>query len=98
MSTERRQASASGHHRHQYPADDPPECPTGEPAIQCSRTITVSAEAADSTGSITEVAFYEGSTPFGSATSVPYQVTWNNVPAGGYVYGNPGGVKQVIEI
>jgi hypothetical protein len=44
------------------------------------------------------VAFYEGSTPFGSATSVPYQVTWNNVPAGGYVYGNPGGVKQVIEI
>jgi RHS repeat-associated protein len=59
--------------------------PLANQQFSAPATITVSAEAADSTGSITEVAFYEGSTPLGSATSVPYQVTWNNVPAGGYV-------------
>jgi RHS repeat-associated protein len=59
--------------------------PAAYQSFTAPATITVSAEAADSTGSITEVAFYQGSTPIGSATSAPYRITWSNVPAGSYV-------------
>ncbi|MER2544420.1 MAG: RHS repeat-associated core domain-containing protein [Candidatus Accumulibacter phosphatis] len=59
--------------------------PAAHQSFTALATITVSAEAADSTGSITEVAFYQGSTPIGSATSAPYRITWSNVPAGSYV-------------
>ena len=47
-------------------------------------TLTVSASASDSDGSITSVAFYANGAPIGTATSAPYSVAWSNVSAGSY--------------
>jgi hypothetical protein len=48
-------------------------------------TITLSATASDSDGTIAKVDFLRGgSTPIGTATSAPYTYTWANVPAGTY--------------
>lgn len=46
--------------------------------------ITVSADAADTDGVITEVKFYAGQTLVGTDTSSPYSVTWIAAPAGDY--------------
>nr|PZN56885.1 MAG: hypothetical protein DIU61_03220 [Bacteroidota bacterium] len=45
-------------------------------------TITLSASASDSDGSITRVEFYNGSTLLGQDTSSPYSFAWTNAPAG----------------
>ena len=42
-------------------------------------TIVVSAEAADSAGTVTQVEFFEGTNSLGIDTSSPYSITWNNV-------------------
>ena len=42
------------------------------------------ATAADVDGSVTQVAFYAGSTLLGVDTTSPYTFSWNNVPAGDY--------------
>lgn len=47
-------------------------------------TIELQAEATSSSGSITKVEFYNGSTLLGTANSSPYSYSWNNVPAGNY--------------
>jgi hypothetical protein len=47
-------------------------------------TITVSANATDSDGSISKVEFYAGTTLIGSTTSSPYQISWGSVAAGNY--------------
>lgn len=47
-------------------------------------SITLSATAADTTGTITQVAFYTGSTLLGVDTSAPYNYTWQNVAPGSY--------------
>ena len=47
-------------------------------------SITVTANAADSDGSIARVDFYAGTTSIGSDTSAPYAIPWSNVPAGTY--------------
>jgi RHS repeat-associated protein len=47
-------------------------------------TITLTASAADSDGTVAKVDFYQGATLIGTATAAPYAVTWNNVPAGSY--------------
>ena len=44
--------------------------------------ITVSANAADSDGSIARVEFYDGATLIGSDTSAPYSVAWSGAAAG----------------
>ena len=46
--------------------------------------FTISANAADSDGSISGVDFYVGSTLIGSDTSSPFSITWSNVDAGTY--------------
>jgi endoglucanase Acf2 len=45
-------------------------------------TITIEATAADTDGTITQVAFYEGTTLLGVDTSSPYSYTWTSAPAG----------------
>src|SRR5690606_15571914 len=45
-------------------------------------TITISASASDSDGSITKVEFYNGNSRLGQDTSSPYSYAWTNVPAG----------------
>jgi RHS repeat-associated protein len=48
-------------------------------------TMIVSADATDSGGQITAVAFYQGDTPIGTVSSAPYRITWSPIPAGSYV-------------
>ena len=47
-------------------------------------TITVTANATDSDGSVAQVDFYADATLIGAATSAPFSVTWNSVAAGSY--------------
>ncbi|MCA0228832.1 MAG: cellulase family glycosylhydrolase [Bacteroidetes bacterium] len=47
-------------------------------------TITISANAADSDGSVAKVEFYNGSTKLGEDTSAPYSFDWSNVASGAY--------------
>jgi hypothetical protein len=47
-------------------------------------TITITADAADSDGSIAKVDFYQGATLLGADTTAPYEYTWSNVAAGSY--------------
>lgn len=47
-------------------------------------SLTLTANASDSDGTIASVAFYNGSTLLGSVTQAPYTWTWNDVPAGTY--------------
>ena len=46
--------------------------------------VTVSANASDSDGTISQVEFFRGSTSLGVDTSSPYSVTWSNAAAGSY--------------
>ncbi len=47
-------------------------------------TITVTANASDSDGTIAQVDFYAGTTLIGVTTAAPHSITWNNVAAGSY--------------
>jgi len=47
-------------------------------------SVTINATAADADGSVTQVAFYNGSTLLGTDTSSPYSFSWTNVVAGTY--------------
>jgi regulation of enolase protein 1 (concanavalin A-like superfamily) len=70
------------------PSNTPPTASLTSPANGATYTapasITVTANASDSDGSIARVDFYAGSSLIGSKTSAPYTVTWNNVAAGTY--------------
>lgn len=46
--------------------------------------VTITANAADSDGSVTQVEFFQGSTLVGVDTTAPYSIQWNNVPVGNY--------------
>ncbi|MGB9178630.1 MAG: Ig-like domain-containing protein [Pyrinomonadaceae bacterium] len=47
-------------------------------------SITVTANANDSDGSISKVDFYQGTTLIGTSTVSPFSMTWNGVAAGNY--------------
>jgi hypothetical protein len=47
-------------------------------------TITINANASDTDGTISSVAFYQGSTLLGTDTTSPYSYTWSSVAAGSY--------------
>jgi hypothetical protein len=48
-------------------------------------SFTITATAADSDGTITSVAFYDGATLLGSDATSPYSFAWNGVPLGSHV-------------
>ncbi|MDP3514719.1 MAG: Ig-like domain-containing protein [Sulfuritalea sp.] len=58
--------------------------PAPNQIVVAPATLTVTANATDSDGTIAKVAFYQGSTLIGTATTAPYSITWSNVPAGSY--------------
>jgi hypothetical protein len=59
--------------------------PTNNATFTASATITISATAADaSPGTVSSVAFYNGTTLLGTDTSSPYSFSWTNVAAGTY--------------
>ncbi|TAK97110.1 MAG: hypothetical protein EPO07_13880, partial [Verrucomicrobia bacterium] len=68
--------------------DKPPTVSLTTPAngatYAAPATITLTATAADSDGTVTNVDFYQGTTRLGNKTSVPYTLTWNNVSGGTY--------------
>jgi fibronectin type 3 domain-containing protein len=58
--------------------------PTEGATFAAPANITVTANAADTDGSVAQVDFYAGNTLIGSDTVAPFSVTWNNVAAGNY--------------
>jgi pectate lyase len=58
--------------------------PISNATFNAPANITVSANATDTTGTITKVQFFQGSTSLGIDSSAPYSISWNNVPAGNY--------------
>src|SRR5208282_4498211 len=46
--------------------------------------IPLSASAASADGTVTNVAFYQGTTLLGNATSAPFNYSWLNASAGSY--------------
>jgi len=47
-------------------------------------TITITASASDSDGTVASVEFYQGDTKLGTDTSSPYSFSWSSAPAGTY--------------
>jgi hypothetical protein len=70
------------------PANVPPTVTLTAPAIGATftapATISLTATAADSDGTVTRVDFYNGATLLGTATTVPYSYSWTGVAAGTY--------------
>jgi hypothetical protein len=66
----------------------PPAVSITSPASGASFTapasITISASASDSDGSVAKVDFYQGASLLGTSTTAPYSFTWTNVTPGSY--------------
>lgn len=58
--------------------------PTAGATFTTPATVSITATAADSDGTITKVEFYNGATLLGSATAAPYTFNWTGVVAGSY--------------
>jgi len=58
--------------------------PAANSTFNAPATITVSADAVDSDGAVTRVAFYANSNPIGSTLSSPFSIEWANLQAGAY--------------
>jgi RHS repeat-associated protein len=59
--------------------------PTSGTNTTAPASITVSADALDSDGSIAKVAFYRNGIAITTLTAAPYSFSWTGVPAGSYV-------------
>ena len=70
------------------PSNTPPTVSITSPGSGATFTapasIAISANAADSNGTVSRVDFYAGTQLVGSDTTAGYGVTWSNVPAGTY--------------
>jgi RHS repeat-associated protein len=70
------------------PSNSPPTVsitsPLANSTFSAPVTITVSANAQDSNGTITQVAFYANSNLIGTASSNPFAIQWTSVQAGVY--------------
>ena len=58
--------------------------PVNGSSFAAPATITLSANAADSNGSVAKVEFFAGSTKLGQALSAPFTFVWTGVSAGSY--------------
>lgn len=58
--------------------------PANNASYASPASITISADASDASDSIAKVEFYGNGTFIGTATQVPYTVTWTSVAAGSY--------------
>ena len=71
-------------------SNQPPSVSLTSPAAGASfsagSTITVSANASDSDGSVSKVEFFRGGTSLGIDTSAPYSVSWTNASAGSHTF------------
>ena len=67
--------------------------------IPAQGTVTLTATASDSDGTVARVEFYDGSAQLGQVASAPYTIIWKNVPAGNHLVtaravDNIGGAKD----
>src|SRR6266568_2042221 len=60
--------------------------PANNAVFATPATITVTATAADTDGTVAKVDFFDGAIPVGTATAAPYSVTLANVAAGAHAY------------
>ena len=58
--------------------------PANNSSVVGKASITLSANAADTDGTISKVEFYNGTTLLGSSTTAPYSYNWTNVAPGSY--------------
>jgi|GEM_PF-1776598 len=58
--------------------------PAAKSAFSAPATVTLTADAQDSDGVVTQVAFFANGTPIGTDTASPFTIDWANVPAGAY--------------
>lgn len=58
--------------------------PTNNATFSAGASITISASAADTDGTISRVEFFQGTTKLGEDTSSPYSFVWTGVGAGSY--------------
>ena len=58
--------------------------PANNAVFHAPGNITITANAADSDGTVAKVEFYNGNTLLGTATAAPYSFNWSNVAAGSY--------------
>src|SRR3954467_7302594 len=58
--------------------------PSNGATFTAPATMTISAAASDSDGSVSYVEFYAGGTLIATDTTSPYSITWSNVPASTY--------------
>ncbi len=58
--------------------------PVSGATLTAPASVTITASASDTDGTIASVDFYVGSQLIGSDTSAPYTAAWNNVAAGSY--------------
>ncbi|EUJ10021.1 cytochrome c peroxidase [Methylophilaceae bacterium 11] len=58
--------------------------PSAGASVVQGTAITVSANAADSDGTITQVAFYDGATLIATDTTSPYSISWTNAAVGSH--------------
>src|SRR5690606_9884907 len=58
--------------------------PSNNARFNQGQTVTLTASASDSDGSVAKVGFYNGSTLLGEDTSSPYSYNWTNIKAGKY--------------
>ena len=58
--------------------------PSNGAVFTAPASITLSADAADSDGTIAKVEFFQGSTLVGTVTAAPYTFTWSSVAQGNY--------------
>jgi regulation of enolase protein 1 (concanavalin A-like superfamily) len=70
------------------PTNVPPTVALSAPAngatYAAPASMTLSASASDSDGTVSKVEFYSGTTLLGSDTTAPYSYAWSSVPAGSY--------------
>jgi RHS repeat-associated protein len=58
--------------------------PTSGATFTAPANIAISADAADTDGTIVSVAFYQNGTAIATLTAAPYSITWTGVPQGSY--------------
>ncbi|MCA1619246.1 MAG: SBBP repeat-containing protein, partial [Acidobacteria bacterium] len=90
VATDRRFQQSSGETSFALTSTAPPNAPpavslqrpTADSAYVAGATLTVTAEASDADGSISQVEFFAGTTLLGTDAAAPYEIAWQNVPAG----------------
>ncbi len=58
--------------------------PAAGSAFSAPATVTVTADASDSDGTVARVAFFANGTPIGTDTESPFAIDWTNVQTGAY--------------